>query len=115
MTTYYMLGILVAILTVSGMAVTAIVYLVRKNDKVANLVSKLPEINENTKRIDAIEAKFEEISTKLAAAFREIDANRERISCTSEQISEHTKRYGRIQRPDTQSHHRSSQRRHQRQ
>ena len=87
-----MLGILVAILTVAGMAVTAIVYLVRKNDKVASLVSKLPEINENTKRIDAIEVKFDEISTKLTAAFREIDANRERITCTSEQISAHTKR-----------------------
>ena len=92
MTTYYMLGILVAILTVAGMAVTAIVYLVRKNDKVAKLVSEIPEIKENTKRIDAIEARFDELSTKLAAAFREIDANRERITCTSEQISAHTKR-----------------------
>ena len=92
MTTYYTLGVLVAALTVSCMAVTAIVYLVRKNDKIASLTNKIPEIRENTKRIEVIEARFEEISTKLIAAFREIDANRDRITYTGEQISEHTKR-----------------------
>ena len=92
MTTYEIMAVLAAALTLMGMAVAAIVYLVRKNDKVVSLSNKLPEVRENTKRIGAIETKLDDISSKLTAAFREIDTNRENIAYTGAQISEHTKR-----------------------
>jgi len=92
MTTYEIMAVLVAALTVVGMICAAIAYLVRKNDKVVSLSNKLPEVKENTKRIDTLETRLDDISNKLTAAFREIDTNRENISYTSTQISEHTKR-----------------------
>ncbi|MCL2373591.1 MAG: hypothetical protein FWC78_09370 [Defluviitaleaceae bacterium] len=85
MTVYEILAVLVAVLTISAAIGAAIVYLVRKNDKVVSLANKIPEVKESAKRIDDLEA-------KISAAFREIDTNRENITCTGAQICEHTKR-----------------------
>ena len=92
MTTYEIMAVLAGTLTVVVMLCTAIIYLVRKNDKVVSLSNELPEVKEHKKKIDALESRLDDISNKLTAAFREIDTNRENISYTSTQISEHTKR-----------------------